>query len=687
MARSTLAQVVSVPAEKASEFALIKPGTKYGGFQRKGQAWFCTTGLPSDIIVEIDEMLFHLHKFPLISRSGKLSNLVEEATSSEEDDDGDGSGHVCKIRLQGMPGGPGAFELVAKFCYGVKVELSATNVAALRCAAEYLHMTEEYGERNLIALTESFLNHVIIRSWKDSVKALKSCESLLPQAEELSIVKKCVDSIALKACTDPSLFGWSMMEKCSLQSPDGTLLWNGISTGARPKNSKVDWWYEDVSVLNLPLFKCVIGSMEEKGLRTETIAGALMYYAKKLIPGLNRRQEGGGRVIQGPDSTHSIVLSEAEQLFLLETIESLLPLEEGVISTSFLFGLLKIAILLNASMACRANLEKRIGAQLEQATLDDILIPSYSHALETLYDVDCVQRIVEHFLGFEKALLMGGDAYGDINSNQAQLIVASPSTVSSLRMVAKLLDAYLGEIAPDLNLKPAKFQALAEALPHYARGLDDGLYRAIDIFIKAHSWLSEGEREGLFNVMDCQKLSLEACTHAAQNERLPLRVVVQVLFLEQMQLRTAIAGCLEGATSRPSTATPQDAAAFAAISLAGPTNHAAHENQALRLDLAGLRRRVAELERECARLRRGLRHKVTSWASLSSKLTCRSLHDISDVSGPLHHVSPGRGAAAAVYPPPRFTPANLSSSPMLFRHRRSSSTHSLFHAPSPGGPA
>ncbi|KAG6484810.1 hypothetical protein ZIOFF_053335 [Zingiber officinale] len=44
--------------------------------------------------------------------------------------------------------------------------------------------------------------------------------------------------------------------------------------------------------------------------------------------------------------------------------------------------------------------------------------------------------------------------------------------------------------------------------------------------------------------MDCQKLSLEACTHAAQNERLPLRVIVQVLFFEQLQLRTSVAGCL-----------------------------------------------------------------------------------------------------------------------------------------------
>jgi len=30
--------------------------------------------------------------------------------------------------------------------------------------------------------------------------------------------------------------------------------------------------------------------------------------------------------------------------------------------------------------------------------------------------------------------------------------------------------------------------------------------------------------------MNCEKLSLDACLHAAQNERLPLRTVVQVKF-------------------------------------------------------------------------------------------------------------------------------------------------------------
>lgn len=41
-------------------------------------------------------------------------------------------------------------------------------------------------------------------------------------------------------------------------------------------------------------------------------------------------------------------------------------------------------------------------------------------------------------------------------------------------------------------------------------------------------------------MLDCKKLSVEVCMHAAQNELLPLRVVVQVLFFEQA--RAAMAG-------------------------------------------------------------------------------------------------------------------------------------------------
>lgn len=58
--------------------------------------------------------------------------------------------------------------------------------------------------------------------------------------------------------------------------------------------------------------------------------------------------------------------------------------------------------------------------------------------------------------------------------------------------------------------------------------------------VQGHPELSKSERKRLCRILDCKKLSVEACMHAAQNEMLPLRVVVQVLFFEQA--RAAMAG-------------------------------------------------------------------------------------------------------------------------------------------------
>ena len=79
------------------------------------------------------------------------------------------------------------------------------------------------------------MNQVVLRSWKDSIKALQSYEHVLQHAEELQIVKRCVDSLAVKVFTDPKLFGWAMMEHGSMQIPGGSDLWNEISTGDGPK--------------------------------------------------------------------------------------------------------------------------------------------------------------------------------------------------------------------------------------------------------------------------------------------------------------------------------------------------------------------------------------------------------------------------------------------------------------------
>ncbi|KAJ7213803.1 hypothetical protein O6H91_Y474500 [Diphasiastrum complanatum] len=452
--------------------ASTKMLSRTDGFERKGQAWFCTTGLPSDIVVEVKEMSFHLHKFPLMSRSGKLASLIAEIADDEDD--------VCTVQLPDVPGGTEAFELAAKFCYGVKLELTSDNVVSLRCAAEYLEMTEEFGAGNLIAKTENYLNQVIYRSWKDSFRALQRCESVLPHAEELQIVKKCIDSIVMKACTDPRLFGWPITDlQASMQSPGGSILWNGINTGARPRKSRSGWWYEDVAAISLPLFEKIIAAMEVKGLRTEIIAGAVMHYARKWLPGLNRRHDFSENERRSTAFPLDLTPSNVDQRVLLETLESLLPMQKGLTSSRLLFGLLRLAMILNASAECKSSLERRIGAQLEQATLDDLLLPNYSYSVETLYDIETVQRILDHFL-----ILNGRpQSPSSIQSFEEAPAMSSPS-VTPLMRVAALMDAYLAEVAPDANLKLEKFQSLAEGLPDFSRVLDDGLYRAIDLYLK-----------------------------------------------------------------------------------------------------------------------------------------------------------------------------------------------------------
>ncbi|GKV16565.1 hypothetical protein SLEP1_g27193 [Rubroshorea leprosula] len=536
-----------------------------------------------------------------------MERLIAEASEEEE---------KCSINLPDIPGGAKTFELVAKFCYGVKLELTASNVVYLRCAAEHLEMTEEYGEGNLITQTETFLNQVVLRNWKDSLRALQTCDDILPYADELHITKRCIESLAMKASTDPNLFGWPIMEHGGpMQSPGGSVLWNGISTGARPKNTSSDWWYEDASTLSLSLYKRLITAMESRGIRQEIIAGSLSFYAKKYLPGLNRRQSANDSSSRLPPVALGAPPSEEEQKLLLEEIDSLLPMQKGLVSAKFLFGLLRTAMILRASPSCISNLEKRIGMQLDQATLEDLLMPNFSYSMETLYNVECVQQILEHFLAIDQ--ITGGASPCSIDDGQ---LIGSPS-LTPITMVAKLIDGYLAEVAPDVNLKLPKFQALAASVPDYARPLDDGLYRAIDIYLKSHPWLSESEREQLCRLMDCQKLSLEACTHAAQNERLPLRIVVQVLFFEQLQLRTSIAGCF--LVSDNLDGSRQLRSGFAGSNEGGWAT-AVRENQVLKVGMDNMRMRVSELEQECTNMKQEIeklgRDKGSStWGNVSKK--------------------------------------------------------------------
>lgn len=411
-----------------------------------------------------------LLQFPLLSRSGVLEKHIGEFSTDD--------GSICVVQFHDIPGGAKAFELIAKFCYGVKIELTALNVVGLRCAAEYLQMNEDYGERNLISQTEGFLNEVF-GNWADTIKALKTCEEVLQFAEELHIFSRCINSLATKACADTSLFNWPLISPNNTESTNTPVLWNGIYTTSRLQPMGDDWWYEDVSFLSLPLYKRLILAVELGGMKPEKIAGSLMFYAKKHLPLMNRQL---GLDDSNPGLTSSIP-SEADQRALLEEIVELLPYQKGVIQSKFLLRLLRISMVLHASPSCRENLEKRVGVQLDQASLEDVLIPNMGYSVETLYDIDCFQRILDHFMSMDQAAAAAASSSSPCIVEDGELMEGTPSLVS-ITMVANLVDAYLADVAPDVNLKFPKFQSLAATVPDYARPLTDGIYRAIDIYLK-----------------------------------------------------------------------------------------------------------------------------------------------------------------------------------------------------------
>ncbi|KAF8404682.1 hypothetical protein HHK36_009570 [Tetracentron sinense] len=517
-----------------------KHGVKTNGFEQRDKSWYIESDIQSDLLVQVGDVGFHLHKYPLLSRSGRMNRIIYESSDAD----------VNKIALDDLPGGPEAFELAAKFCYGIAIDLTSANISGLRCAAEYLEMTEDLEEGNLIFKTEAFLSYVALASWRDSILVLKACEQLSPWAENLQIVRRCSESIAWKACANPKGIRWAYTGKSTkISSPN----WNEMDSSPS-RNQKVppDWWFEDVSILRIDHFVRVITAIKVKGMRFELIGAAIMQFASKWLPGLIK--EGRGDEVSNSSRSswkgglHMIVAGNKEdqpdvevreQRMIIESLISIIPPQKDSVTCSFLLRLLRMANMLKVAPALITELEKRVGMQFEQATSADLLIPSFNKS-DTLYDIDLVQRLLEHFLVQEQTE-NSSPSRQSFSEKHAYEGTPRGNAPNAKMGVAKLVDSYLTEVSRDRNLSLTKFQVLAEALPESARTCHDGMYRAVDSYLKAHPTLSEHERKRLCRVMDCQKLSIDACMHAAQNERLPMRVVVQVLFSEQVKISNAIA--------------------------------------------------------------------------------------------------------------------------------------------------
>ncbi|KAI4965977.1 hypothetical protein ZWY2020_047264 [Hordeum vulgare] len=528
------------------------------------------TDVSSDLTVEVGTSSFALHKllaqFPLVSRSGKIRRLVAEAKDAK----------LARLTLHATPGGAPAFELAAKFCYGVHVDITVANVAMLRCAARYLQMTDDFSDKNLELRTEAFLRDAVLPSIASSVAVLRTCEALLPAAEDVNLVARLIAAIANNVCKEQLASGLlSRLEQSAQLKP---------AAGIVELDSPGDWWGKSVAGLGLDLFQRLLSAVKSKGLRQETVTRILINYAQNSLYGLMAAEKCDG--VMDTDAVK-------KQRAVVETIVGLLPAQskKSPVPMAFLSGLLKTAMALSASSICKTDLEKRMGMQLDQAILEDILIATRSGEASTagtgtvaavqhhtLYDTDVVARIFSVFLNLD-------EDNEEEDGGQSSIVKAS-----------KLLDSYPAEIALDSNL--------------------------------VHPNIKEAERYRMCKAIDCQRLTPDACSHAAQNERLPVQMAVQVLYFEQIRLRSAIqsggggggggvfghdgaiffGGTVSAATAQGSCSNMRSGSGVGSGAMSPRDNYASvrRENRELKLEVSRMRMRLTDLEKDHVSMKREL---------------------------------------------------------------------------------
>lgn len=206
------------------------------------------------------------------------------------------------------------------------------------------------------------------------------------------------------------------------------------------------------------------------------LATVLAHYAARWLPDV--ASSPSGRFLLPPQSPTATWIRKR---LLLESLVAALPPDGGDgddggggVTCDFLLRLLRAGSMAGADAALLADLEARAARRLDQASLGAVMIPAFRAAAgdapgagATLLDVPLVLRLVRGFLreGGKAGAGGGGGA-------------------AAACRVARLVDAYLAEAALEAGLRPAEFEELARAVPAHARAADDGLYRAVDTYLK-----------------------------------------------------------------------------------------------------------------------------------------------------------------------------------------------------------
>jgi hypothetical protein len=97
-----------------------------------------------------------------------------------------------EIRLKDFPGGASAFEVVAKYCYGMDIELTVENIAPVYCACRVLKVVD------LERSTEAFMNDIVLRDPVKAAIVLRVTAGIAHMTEAMmaGLVGHCINAIA-----------------------------------------------------------------------------------------------------------------------------------------------------------------------------------------------------------------------------------------------------------------------------------------------------------------------------------------------------------------------------------------------------------------------------------------------------------------------------------------------------------
>jgi NPH3 family len=235
----------------------------------------------------------------------------------------------------------------------------------------------------------------------------------------------------------------------------------------KQSGSGFGWWHEDICSLGLSLFKRFMMVLNAKGHDPVDISNAVIYYASNHHFRVDPNSTGDWSV---------------DERILLQEIVELLPKQKGAASTRVLLSMLSASIMLNANDVCIETLEKRVGAQLDEATVEDLLVLNSGGGDKAVCNVDCIQRIIKQFIeenSNENEITLG-------STNDECLMEAYILQHYKIEAVAKLIDEYLAKIAKDTNLKLQQFLSLASSIPRSARPNGNDLYRAISAYLEVN---------------------------------------------------------------------------------------------------------------------------------------------------------------------------------------------------------